>query len=403
MAIRRGKAMLLISGALVAGALVWAFRPQPIAVDLSQVKRGDLRVTIDEEGMTRVRDRYVVAAPVAGRLQRIALRPGDSVSAGTTVVAAFLPATPAPLDPRTRAETLSRLKAAQAAREQARIALDRARDEAAFNRSELGRYREIAKFGGTTDERMAAVELQARTSDTQLQASEAALQRANHEVEAIGAVLRQFEDTAATRGGQTAMTLRSPVSGVVLRVHQESETPLAAGTPLVEIGNPGRLEVVVDLLSTDAVKVKPGLPALITGWGGDATLHARVRLVEPSGFTKVSALGVEEQRVNVVLDFQNLEHIAGMLGDGYRVDVNVIVSECRGVLKVPTSALFRMGDQWRVFAARDGRASTVEVQLGQRNAVEAEVVSGLSEDDAVIVHPGDTIADGVAVIQREQP
>jgi HlyD family secretion protein len=193
------------------------------------------------------------------------------------------------------------------------------------------------------------------------------------------------------------------VSGVVLRVHQESETSLAAGMPLVEIGNPDLLEVVVDLLSTDAVKVKPGFPALITGWGGDATLHARVRLVEPSGFTKISALGVEEQRVNVLLDFLEMEHSARTLGDGYRVEVNVIVSERRGVLKVPTSALFRVGDRWRVFAARDGRASTVEIQLGQRNAMEAEVVSGLAEHDAVIVHPGDTIADGVAVIQREQP
>ena len=403
MAIRRAKAMMLIGGALAAGALVWAFRPQPIAVDLSAVTRGDLRVTIDEEGMTRVRDRYVVAAPVAGRLQRIALRPGDSVSAGTTVVATFLPATPAPLDPRTRAETLSRLKAAQAAREQARIALERARDEAAFNRSELARYREIAKFGGATDERMAAVELQARTSDAQLHTSDIALQRASHEVEAIGAVLRQFDDTAAASGGRTAVTLRSPVSGVILRVHQESEMPVAAGTPLVDVGNPGLLEVVVDLLSTDAVKVKPGFPALITGWGGDATLHARVRRVEPSGFTKLSALGVEEQRVNVVLDFQDPAHTARTLGDGYRVEVSVIVSECRDVLKVPTSALFRVADRWYVFAARNGRASTAEIQLGQRNAVEAEVVSGLAENDAVIVHPGDTIADGVAVIQREQP
>jgi HlyD family secretion protein len=399
MAVRRRRVVLWASAALVVGAVAWSFRPQPIPVDLVSIQRGDLRVTIDEEGTTRVRERYVVSAPVAGRLQRIALRPGDPVDANRTVIATFMPATPTPLDPRTLAETEARLKAAEAAREQARVSLQRASDEAAFSRSELTRYREIAKFGGTTDERLAALELDMRTKDAQLRATNLALQAADYEVSAIAAVLKQFAGPSAS-GGRAAITLRSPVSGVVLRVHQESEAPVAAGTPLVEVGNPGEIEIVADLLSTDAVRVKPGFSALISGWGGDTTLHARVRLIEPAGFTKISALGVEEQRVNVLLDFLDAEHGAHKLGDGYRVEVSVIVWERAGVLKVPTSAIFRTGEQWAAFAVRDGRAVESEIRVGQRNALEAEVISGLDEGDQVIVHPGDTVADGVAVIQR---
>lgn len=387
-------------GALVVAMLAWSFRPQPVPVDLAPVVRGDLRVTIDEEGMTRVRARYVMSAPVAGRLQRIVLQPGDRVDANGTILATFLPVTPAPLDLRVRAETEAKMKATRAAREQSRVALERARDEAAFSRNELARYREIAKFGGTTDERLAALERDVRTNDAQCRAADLALEAADHEVEAVAAVLRQFSNPSTRGSLPAAITLRSPASGVVLRVLQESETPVAAGTPLVEIGNPADLEIVSDLLSTEAVRVKPGLTALITDWGGDRTLKARVRLVEPAGFTKVSALGVEEQRVKVRLDFQEGEHGARKLGDGYRVEVSVITSEQRGVLKVPTSALFRSGDRWTVFVVRNGRAARTNVRIGLRNAVEAEVTSGLEEGEAVIVHPGDTVEDGVGVTGR---
>jgi HlyD family secretion protein len=398
MKIRRGRLILWLSAAVVLALIVWSFRPQPLPVDLARVTRGTLRVTIDEEGQTRVRERYVVSAPVAGRLQRVELEPGDAVAANQTVLATFLPATPNPLDPRSRAEAEARLKGAQAALEQARVALPRARAELTFSRSELERYREIAKFGGTTEERLAALELDVRTREAQAKASELAVQAADHEVEALRAVLRQFDNAAGSR--QVALTLRSPVAGAVLRVHQESEAPVAAGTPLIEIGNPGQLEIVTDLLSTDAVRVRPGFKVLVEGWGGDATLHGRVRLVEPAGFTKISALGVEEQRVNVLIDFDVSAHDARRLGDGYRVETSIIIWERAGVLKVPTSALFRAGDQWQVFAARDHTARAVDVEIGQRNALEAEVISGLDEGDEVIVHPGDTVDDGVAIIQR---
>jgi HlyD family secretion protein len=230
MAMPRGRLMLWMSGLAIAGVIAWAFRTPAVPVDLASIGRGDLRVTIDEEGMTRVRERYVVSAPVAGRLQRISLEAGDPVDANTTVLATFLPATPTPLDPRVRAETEARLKSARATREQASVAQQRARDEAAFSRNELKRYREIAKFGGTTDEHLAALDLEVRTRDAQLRAADLAVQAAEHELEAVGAVLRQFAGPSSSHHA-SAIVLRSPISGVVLRIHQESETLVAAGTP----------------------------------------------------------------------------------------------------------------------------------------------------------------------------
>ena len=398
MNIRPGRLILWAVAALVVAAIAWSFRPQPVPVDLAALQRGNLRVTIDEEGMTRVRERYVVSAPVAGRLQRVELEPGDAVTARRTVLATFFPATPSLLDTRTRAETEARMKAAQATRDQARVALQRARDELAFSQSELARQRQVAKFGGITDERLAAVELDVRAKGAQLKAAELALQAAEHELDAARALLQQVVSPPTTSAGG-ALTLRSPIDGIVLRVQQESEALVPAGTPLIEVGNPDQLEVVADLLSTDAVKVQPGFAVEFSGWGGESSLRGRVRLVEPAGFTKISALGVEEQRVNVVIDFEDAG-AAKKLGDRYRVEVSIIIWERPGVLKIPTSALFRSGSDWAAFVVRNGRAAQTAVQLGQRNAIEAEVISGVAEGDEVIVHPGDTVEDGVAVTRR---
>jgi HlyD family secretion protein len=399
MTIRPGRLILWSAAALIVALIVWSFRPQPVPVDMATVQMGPLRVTIDEEGMTRVRDRYVVSAPVAGRLERVELRPGDPVVAGDTVLAAFLPATPPLLDTRTRAEAAARTKAAQAAREQARVALQRARDDAAFSANELERQKQISEFGGITGERLAASELDARTKVAQMRGAELAVQRSEYELEAARAILRQIAAPSASDSG--AMLLRPPIDGTVLRVHQESEAPVAAGTPLIEVGNPNQLEIVSDFLSTDAVKIQPGFPVLITGWGGGPAMRGHVRLVEPAGFTKVSALGVEEQRVNVVIDFEDAQSDASKLGDGFRVEVSIIVWERGKVLKIPTSALFRDGDTWAVFAVRGGRAARTAVRIGQRSALDAEIVSGLEQGAEVLVHPGDTVADGVAVVRRQ--
>jgi HlyD family secretion protein len=399
MTMRPGRLLLWSGGALIVAAIAWSFRPQPVPVDVAIAQRGTLRVTIDEEGVTRVRERYLVSAPVAGRMQRMQLEPGDSVVACRTLLVTFLPATPPLLDARTRAETAARMKAAQAARDQARVALQRARDDAAFSRKELERQRQVATFGGITDERLVAVELDARTREALVKAAELALQRTEYELEASRALLQQVVGPQPGESGAT-LPLQSPVDGIVLRVLQESEAPVPAGAPLIEIGNPNQLEIVADLLSTDAVRVEAGNPALISGWGGGTPLEGRVRLVEPAGFTKISALGVEEQRVNVLLDFDAASADARKLGDGYRVEVSIVIWERSNVLKIPTSALFRTGESWALFAVRDGKAVRTRVQIGQRSALEAEVLSGLSERDQVIVHPGDTVADGVAITAR---
>jgi HlyD family secretion protein len=399
MTIRPGRLVLWSLGLLVAALLVWSFRPQPVPVDMAVLQTGTLRVTIDEDAITRVRERYIVAAPVAGRMQRVELEPGDPVVARRTVLVTFLPVTPPLLDTRTRAETEARVKAAQAAREEARVALQLARTDEVYSQGELKRQQEIASFGGTTDERVAAVTMDARTKEAQANAASLALQRAEHELDAARAALQQAS-SPQSGSSSAALALRSPVDGIVLRVLHESEAPVAAGTPLIEIGNPDQLEIVADLLSTDAVNVQAGCRVLITGWGGSEPIAGRVRLIEPAGFTKVSALGVEEQRVNVLIDFNNSGGESPMLGDGYRVEVSIIVWERNGVLKIPTSALFRTGEAWAVFAVLEGRAVQTTVQIGRRNAVEAEALAGLTQGDRVIVHPGDTVTDGVRVTQR---
>jgi HlyD family secretion protein len=399
MTIPPGKWLLWGGALLVVALLAWSFRPQPVLVDIAVLHKGPLRVTVDEEGITRVRERYVVSAPVAGRMQRVELEPGDHVMARGTALVTFLPATPPLLDTRTRAEAEARVKSAQAARDQARVALQRARDDEAFSRSELKRQRQIAAFGGVTEERLAAVEMDARTKEAQISAAELATKRADYELEAARAILQQVASPVAT-ATNGALALRSPVDGIVLRVLQESETPVAAGAPLIEIGNPNQLEIVADLLSTDAVTVQPGSRVLISGWGGRTPIGGQVRLVEPAGFTKVSALGVDEQRVNVLIDFDKAHSDARALGDSYRVEVGIIIWERDDVLKIPTSALFRTGERWAVFAVRDGKAVQTTVELGQRSATEAELLSGLADGDRIIVHPGDTVEDGVAVSQR---
>jgi HlyD family secretion protein len=379
-------------------AIGWAFRPQPLAVDLAPVSRGDLRDTIDEQGKTRVRERYVVTAPVAGRLQRVELAPGDPVEAHRTILATFLPVSPTPLDPRMRAEAEARVKALQARRDEARVTAQHAQDELAFSRNELIRQRQLASGDGISQQQLTAYEFETQTKASRQKAADLELAAAEHELNAAQALLRRVPDVSDSRAG--VLTLRSPVDGVVLRVVQENETQVPPGMPLIEVGSPAQLELVSDLLSADAVKVRPGMAVLIDGWGGELTLCGRVRLIEPAGFTKVSALGVEEQRVNVVIDFDSPLPDRGTLGDGYRVEISIVVVERQGILKIPTSALFRTGNEWTVFASRNDRAVRTNVKIGERNAVEAEVTAGLVEGEKVIVHPGEGVDDGVAVVAR---
>jgi HlyD family secretion protein len=384
---------LLAGVAFVAVLLAAALWPSPVQVDVAPVTRGPLVVTVDHEGETRVRERFLISAPVAGRVQRIVLEPGDPVTQGLPL-ARLVPAAPALLDVRTRTELAGAVSAAQAAIGQARA--ERARALAALERARttLKRQRELADAGVVAPDDIDARETEVRTAEEAVRAAEFSVARAGHELEIARARLQQPE------GGGGTLQITSPIDGVILRRFRESEGVVPAGEPLVEVGNHNRLEVVADLLSTDAVRVSAGAPVRIEQWGGDHVLSGRVRRVEPSGFMKVSALGVEEQRVNVVIDFDDPERAGLELGDAYRVEVRIIVWQEADVLKVPVSSLFRRGEDWAVYVEDGGRARLRPLRLGRRNGSEAHVLEGVGQGDTVVVHPPDTLSDGARIVRR---
>ena len=371
------------------GFLVYTFRPTPILIEVAAVARGPLQVTIAEEGRTRVRDRYVLVAPAAGRVARITLDEGAPVTRG--MVVARLSA--APLDPRGREEALARVRSAEDAQHAAAAAVSAAR--ATLDQATRSRTRAESLFARNllAPQQREEAALAETTAVRRFQAADFTAQAAAHDVEQARAVV-----AGATTGGGATLPLASPVRGRVLRIPEKSERVVAAGTPLLELGDPARLEIVVDLLSEDAAKVHPGDRMMVGDWGGDRPLGARVRNVEPSGFTKVSALGVEEQRVNIIAD---LDETPPQLGDGYRVETQVVLWEGT-VLKAPASALFQDGDQWRVFVVRDGRARSQVVQIDHRNPFEVEITDGLAAGDLVVRHPTDKLTDGVRVAVRSR-
>jgi HlyD family secretion protein len=380
---------------VLAAVLIWAFRPAPVSADFAVVERGSLQVTVDEEGRTRVRDRYVVSAPLPGRMARIELEPGDRVIAGKTVVARLQPTDPTLLDARTRAELEARVRASESAIGSARAERDRIQADLTFARAELKRAQGLLAGGAIARRDLEAAEQQARALERALQSAEFAIQTAGHQREVARASLVQ------TRSGRaTTVPLYSPVDGVVLRLVLESESVVAVGQQLLEVGDVTDLEIVSDLLSSAAVAVRPGQTVLVEQWGGGQALQGRVRRVEPSAFTKISALGVEEQRVNVLIDFENGSDALQSLGDGYRVEVRIIVWSKDDVLRVPTSSLFRHEGEWAVYKVIDGVARRQLVQIGLRNGLEAEVLNGLAAGEQIVVYPGDAIADGVKLTAR---
>lgn len=389
------KNIRLLAGALVVGTLAAvAMWPEAMAVDTAPVGRGPLQVTIDEDGETRVRDRFVVTAPVSGRLHRIELEPGDHVARGATV-ATLAPADAPLIDPRSRAELEAAAGAAQQAVGQARAQRSSAtavRDRAAAAEHRLAG---LVDAGAVSREDYESAQTALETARRSVDAAEFAVTRAEREWQMARARLQ----TPADRG--RLVNVVAPASGVVLKRLRESETVVNAGEPLVEIGDPSNLEVVADFLSTDAVRVRDGAPVLIERWGGDYPLRGRVRRVEPAGFLKISALGVEEQRVNVIIDFA-ADAAACNLGDAYRVEARIIVSEQDDVLVIPVGSLFRRGDQWAVFVADEGVARLTVIEIGERNHTMARVVSGLAEGQRVVLHPPDTLADGGRVRMRSE-
>lgn len=386
----------LLAVGMVVVLIVLAALPGAQPVDLSTVARGSLRVSIQEEGETRVRDRYMVSAPIAGQLTRIELEPGDRVLYGETALATLLPSVPALLDARTRAEAEAGVRAAEAAVELARAEKERIAAELRFAEKELARTERLVQVKALPEQALDEQLMRKETARESFHRSEFALRNSEHQLSAARAALV----TDADEKPQPVRIL-APIDGVVLNRYRESEAMVAAGEPLVAVGDTTKLEIVADLLSSDAVKVKPGQKVIIERWGGEPIIEGNVRLVEPSGFTKISALGVEEQRVNVIVDLPLGNEAWSALGDGYRVELNIVIWENEDVLKVPTGALFRQGDQWAVFVREGDRATLRTLDIGRRNALEAEVTAGLEAGEEVVIYPGDAIADGVALVQRE--
>lgn len=379
-----------LSVAVIGGLAGVALWPKTVAVDLARLPRGPLVVTIDEEGRTRVRDRFVVAAPVTGRLLRIELDPGDRVERGA-IIARLQPEPPALLDARTHAEAVAAVESAEASLEHARAEERRAHAALTQAQRELTRSRTLTAAGVTTSQELDARESDASLAGEAVHAAASAVRAASAEVQRARA---RAAAPASRAGNVGTVVVRAPVDGVVLQRPRESESVVRAGEPLIEIGDPQQIEIVTDLLSTDAVRVTPRARAMIEQWGGDTSLAATVRRIEPAGFTKISALGVEEQRVNVVLDLVDSGEDCAVLGDAYRVEARIVLWEAPDVLKVPTNALFRDGGRWAVYVASDGRARRTFVELGHQTGTEAEVTTGLTEGAMVIVHPGDLVRDG---------
>lgn len=377
------------------------FRPEAVPVDLATVAPGTLTVTVSDEGETRVKDVFAVSAPLAGLMQRISLKAGDPVVARETVVARIQPGDPTLLDARTESEARAAVGAAEAAQKLAAASLRRAEAERDFAAAELKRYRGLAASNTISANDLDAAERRSRTAAAALEEARAGLRVRQSELEQARARLLA-PGTARRRKSADCdcVDVYSPVSGRVLRVLQESETVVASGTPLLEVGNPQDLEIVVDLLSTDAVQVQAGQKVLIEAWGGGPPLNGVVRRVEPFGFTKVSALGIEEQRVNVIVDFTDPQDRWARLGHGYRVEPRIVLAEAADVLKVPRAALFREQGQWAVFVDEGGQARLRRVKLGLENGLEAQVTEGLQAGEQVVLQPGDRVSEGVRLKPR---
>lgn len=373
--------------------LVWAFMPRPVAVETATVAPRSIAVTVDEEGEARIREVFTLSAPIAGKLQRIALHAGDSVTADQSVIARMGPAAPALLDSRSRAVAEATVAAAQAAVELARAQLAQSEAALEFATSEADRSRALYERATLSKRVLDNAVLAQRTAQAAFDSATANLSVRERELDSARAVLAAGDGAAADA---CCVDLRAPVSGRILRVLTENEQVVQAGTPLVEIGNPGNLEVVVDLLSRDAVRVAKGAAATISGWGG-APLDALVDRIEPAAVTKVSALGIEEQRVEVILTLTGDPQAWQGLGHGFRVMASIRVWEGQGVLSIPVGALFRDGPEWATFVVVDGKARLRRITLGERNADYAQVTDGLADGDVVILHPGDTVSDGTAV------
>jgi HlyD family secretion protein len=391
--------VLIVAAGL--GALGWALWPRPVPADLATIARGTLEVTVEEEGITRIREIYTVSAPTTGKMLRAPHKVGDAVIQGQTVVAVFEPNDPAFLDIRTQRVNEAAVDAADAAVRLAEAQVKQAQSQLDFSQADLRRAVELAARQTIAERSLEKAKLDVATSEAAVAAAVAMLEVRRRELESARALLIQ-PGQSTTETATCCIQVRAPVSGRVLKILAESEQVVQAGTPLLELGNPDDLEIAIDLLSRDAVRVVSGVHARIESWGGEIVLNARVRHVEPTGFTKVSALGIEEQRVKAVLDFTDPPETRQRLGHGYRVVARIVVWHGDDLALVPLGALFRPGESWAVFVFSNGRARLRLIEIGERNLHAARIVHGLQEGEQVILHPSDRIEDGTRIGPRWQ-
>lgn len=387
-------------GLLLLALLVFAFIPEAEKVDLAEVRRGDVLITLEGEGKTRIRDIYVVSAPIEGRVMRIESEPGDVVRAGETIIANMTPADPRFLDKRSETQARADVQGAGAAKGLAASKVDRARAALDFAVAEYKRSEELFRNGNVSIARLEQYELQLKMRKAEVETALADLRVMDSRLVAARAQLVQPGEGYNRDDSRCQVCVHAPVDGRILRILHESEGVIPMGTPLVEIGDPEDMEIVIEMLSRDAVKVRTGDFALIKRWGGSGDIRAQVRIVEPSGYTKISALGVEEQRVNIILDFIDPLEKWRTLGNAFRVEASIIVDKAEKVLHVPVSALFRHNGQWSAFVVRGGRAVRQPVTVGRKNDRQAEILGGLMENDQVIIHPGNNIMDGTRIVER---
>lgn len=382
-----------LGGVVLVALIVVGLWPRPVPVEAGKVTRGQMLVTVDEEGMTRVKNRYVVAAPVAGQLRRIDWKAGAVVEAGKTVLAILEGSGADFLDARSQAQAEARVRATEAAREAMVAQRERAKAAARMYAGDLDRQKRLLADKVLSSQEFDLAQMRARMAEQEERAAEFSLKVAEFELQQARAVLSR----SRAGGAAESLVITSPVSGRILRIMQESERVVPGGFPLMEVGDPTDLEVRIEVLSRDGVAIQPGARVRLEQWGGSDPLTARVRLVEPSAFTKISALGVEEQRVYVVADFTDPLEKRLTLGDSYRVEARVVVWESAAALRAPAGALFQRGGVWQTFTIEGNTARLRTVKVGRSNGVESEVIDGLPEGAQVVVYPGDKVADGMRV------
>ncbi len=391
---------LWVTGALVIVAVIYGFMPKPVSVETTAAVRGPLRATLREEGKTRVVDRYTISAPVAGLSQRVELEVGDAVTRGQTLLQ-LDPVPPATLDARSRKEAQARVESRRAALEAAEERVTAAESQQQAAEQRRARFEGLLTSGNASELELDDLRAAARRTVAQRKSAEFETSVAEHELEAAKATLQQL--TAGNPDGASVehLPIASPIDGRVLSLFRESEGVVAAGSPLLEVGDPSQLEIQVDVLSSDAVRLQEGGRVQIERWGGDRPLEGRIRRIEPVGFTKISALGVEEQRVLVLVDFITDVSERQRLGDGFRIEAVFVLWDGQDVLQVPASALFRDQGNWAVYAEVGGRAELRRVEIGHRSGLRVQISGGLDDGEKVVVHPSDSVVDGVRIKARE--